>query len=239
MDNSEFEPSQHFIAYIDMLGYRAKIKEHGAAELARSISKKFEESEQIIKENGDERKQIKWKAFSDNVLFCTEESCMPLIGLMAFFQIKMIQENLFVRGALCHSQLYFDEKFICGDGIILAHEIESEIAIFPRIILHQSYIRAIDNFYEHKPTSYPQFKAGIYQEDVDGQKFLDYLELVFDFFLNENINEMKIILSNHAEQIKNNLSRNTNERTLQKYHWAKNYHNQFCKDHGFESFIIP
>ena len=237
--NNNFTPKPQYIAYFDILGYKQKIGKNGegAAKLASIIDDHIKRIKRSTTEldlnemkyvDGD----IKMKAFSDNILLCSESNWYSLFSLMAILQGRMAEDGLFIRGAMCHGQLYFDNEFICGQGIILAHEIENDVAIYPRIIVHQTYIDAANKALSEKelrPLSEYEYIGATSQVwcDFDGYKVLDYLLLSNNLApYQDKPNE---IIKKHKEHIVRELNINTSERIRQKFLWSKNYHNCFIE----------
>src|SRR5699024_482009 len=92
--------------------------------------------------------KIQSKIFSDNIVFAIEyndynslcKNAKLLIAVMSMFQYAITCEQpldvpIFVRGSICKGPLYWGENFILGSGLVTAYEMESKIAIYPRIIV--------------------------------------------------------------------------------------------------------
>ena len=233
----KFAPTPQFIAYLDILGYKQKIGKNGehAAKLARTIDdhiKRIKRSttELDLKEMKYVDGDIKMKAFSDNILLCSESNWYSLFSLVAILQGRMAEDGMFIRGSMCHGQLYFDNEFVCGQGIVLAHEIENDIAIYPRIIVHQTYIDAVNEKLSEKqlePLSEYDYIGATSQVwcDFDGYRVLDYLLLSNKLApYQDKPNE---IVKKHKEHIVNELKTTPLERVRQKFLWSRNYHNCF------------
>ena len=50
-------------------------------------------------------------------------------------QYNFILEDIFIRGAIAQSELYMDENTVIGPALVEAYNLESEFAVYPRIIL--------------------------------------------------------------------------------------------------------
>ena len=209
---SKFIPKPHFIAYIDILGYEEKVN-NGDMKLAKNIDSILDIASDVAKEylkeylgkHNAKDIGIKIKAFSDNVIMCTEDNWDVLFLIVGFLQSYMIHNGYFVRGAMCHSELHFDERFIFGKGIIKAYKIESNIAKFPRIILHSSYKDAVSSLEKDK-IIFDAFTSAagmlpMYLHDDDGYKFLNYLEIVRTMQMLKAKQDFGDILKSHREQI--------------------------------------
>jgi hypothetical protein len=161
-------------------------------------------------------------------------------------QRYFLEKGVFVRRSLSYGELYFDEKFVCGAGISHAYKLENEIAIFPRIIVDESFIAAYRELGELDLTTTEALCL-----DFDGFYFLDYLRTLENGInmtpvgketesLDESIKMKRTdFFQVHKEQIETNLANNKNPRVLQKYQWCKNYHNQVCDENPkLEQFKI-
>ena len=234
------EPTPHFIALFDILGYKDKIGKYGenAAKLARIIDDHIKMIKRsTYKLDLDTMKyvegEIRLKAFSDNILLCTNTNWAALCSLVAILQGRMAEDGLFIRGVICHGQLCFESEFICGQGLVLAYEIESKIAIYPRIILHQTYLDAINkDILEKGKLSLPEYEyigaVGAYSHfwcDFDGYKVLDYLLLANELAPYQD--KPNNIIEKHKAEIIKILTSDPppSERVRQKFLWSKNYHN--------------
>jgi len=221
---NDFIPKKQFIAYLDILGYEQLIKEDGGAiKIAKKIDANIKGiilSQSIF---GEKEMKFNIKVFSDNFIICSETRGDIVFILANILQINLATDGIFINGSICYGTLLFNDNFICGQGIIDAYKIQSEIAIFPRIIVDDSFILKARNTWQGK-----------IKRDFDGYAFVDYLRTIMGL-------EMEVIefLSIHSYQIDMNIMFHAlNPRVLQKYQWCKNYHNEFCKQYGYENYII-
>ena len=241
--------SHQYIAYLDILGYKAKIKEVGGTEkLIQAIYSSIEQAKDIIKEALSNSKvgDISLKVFSDNILICSETRWDILVAITALSQGEFLRQGIFTRGVLCYGNLGVHDDFIFGEGVILAHEIESEIAIFPRILLHESFTNAVNAYGQSvEPTNVIEFigKGAPNFVDFDGFIVLDYINCI-EGLLSHNANLMVGFYEKHMQIIVENLNKQTSDRVLQKIQWVKNYHN-YCinrrkkiNDVNLEKFLI-
>jgi len=230
------ETEPHFIAYFDILGYENMIKA-GGEEKIKSLLSIIDESVKgamvlayTFNEIGT---NIKMKVFSDNFFFCTKDDPYILVILISLIQTSLAMNDIFIRGALCYGNIYFDDHYVFGKGIIDAHFLESNIALFPRIILDNTIIKAIS------PEAGFEIISDYIYEDFDGNKYISYLNNKNDKEKMLNDSEMSFddILSTHKKLIQKNLS-SEDKSVLQKYQWCKRYHNKFCKKNDFNKFVI-
>lgn len=231
----QFNSQNHFIAYLDILGYKEIIKKpNGTMGLALCINKYIEDAKETArkyfseKDNGSE---IKLKAFSDNIMICTEKNWTILFAMIAVLQCRiLVEDGIFIRGVLCVGELHIDKEFVCGQGIILAHEIESEIAIFPRVVIHDSFANAAKQ-QDNIPTATNTFEflANLpnCSVDNDGYKYINYLLAACT--MNNDEKKNSELLQQHREIIRTNLLSAGSERTKQKFQWCARYHNSIVE----------
>jgi len=237
----DFTASNYYIAYFDILGYEHMMKtDKDITNLSKKIYDAIEDivlSKEVIADVYAERYdetndpnivhgEIRHKVFSDNFLICSKTNWSGLMYVAYNLQRFLIQEGLFIRGAICYGSLYFSEDFICGTGIISAYKLENEISIFPRVIIAESFLHAIEE------DSLPEYSFidEIIDFDFDNHAFINYLIDYIDY---------EAFLPTHKQVIERRLSEHKNNpRILQKYQWCKTYHNNFCNTNGFTEHLI-
>ena len=132
--NKNLKEKNYFIAYFDILGYETKIRGNNK-ELLPYIDGIFRAFRKwlLILDN-EAGCKIRMKAFSDNILFCTERDFLTLLLLVSRIQFLLICNfDLFIRGAITYGKLVFRKDFVFGKGLIDVYKLENEVSIFPRI----------------------------------------------------------------------------------------------------------
>ncbi len=142
----------YYIAYFDILGYKAFFNEQPekVPELLSSIHDVIRRTNNHISIvnnspiiNGMGNIDIHTKVFSDNVLLCMEASngSFEQIRLLAFLQIianiqcGFVNEyGLFVRGGILKGQISYNDDYVFGQGLIDVVTVE-EKAQYPRIVI--------------------------------------------------------------------------------------------------------
>jgi len=229
--NKNLKEKNYFIAYFDILGYEKKIRSNDK-ELLPYIDSIFRGFRKwLLTLDNKAGCKIRMKAFSDNILFCTEKDFITLLFLVSRIQFLLICSfDLFIRGAMLYGKLVFRKDFVFGKGLIDVYKLENEVSLFPRIIIDDSYIvRAGEMDNSGIPSDF-------YCIDFDNIKFVDYLEIEknnSDIPLNDHyirsIYDYNYQLLSHAYNIRANIDINKgNCRILQKYEWCRNYHKNFC-----------
>lgn len=248
------EVKKHVIFYLDILGYKNLISSCKNPEeetvylekiysLMMSISAHIDKRNAII-DNLDNKyplnlSRFKSCVFSDNILFFapyeddTDASnlYMNLLYGLSEFMLQYENGDLFFRGAITKGELFYDEKahFVFGSGLVRAYELESNNAIFPRIIIDENL----------NPSP---IMVGTTQDEY-GVWYFDYLLLAYSLLCgkkpSENIDYFCQCLSYHQNNIMTALMKyRANMRIWKKYKWLAKYHNNFCRRMKFEDFLI-
>lgn len=124
--------NSYYILYFDVLGYRARISSDEEGFLTAI--------KDLFKRSTEKNWNVIIRTFSDNAMVCIEESCVGALRFLCHYasriqELILRQHGLLLRGAITKGNLYFDEKFVYGTGLVDAVELEENIAIYPRIII--------------------------------------------------------------------------------------------------------
>ena len=213
------------VAFIDLLGVTRKIEKESQWALDwvwlfyKTITQEIEKHQ-----------NVKFKIFSDNILICKEiEEANPKQAVVEIFEIldKMEElmfsaDALFMRGAVVVGDLHFGDNFVYGKALVNAYQLESKLAIYPRVIVDKSALELIKG--ENLPVV----------QDKDGQYFYDYIQ----FCIAENkvdwLRKIKTFKFNILLNISNN---STSLSVLNKMEWAVNYYNDNCIRHNLDCLI--
>lgn len=243
----------YVIMFLDILGYKnmiASLKNENeylgrVHTLMSLLSKYIETYTQEVDEKTECRlnlSRFKSMIFSDNILFFAPyDSEIDMLNLannlvygLSQFLFQYTKSNIFFRGAITAGQLFYDEKlhFVFGTGLIRAYELESNVAIYPRIVIDACL----------KPSP---ILAG-WAQDQDGIWYADYLTLGHALLCDNHDGEPpmshEVFLSHidsHRDAICSALEKyKTNDRVYQKYGWLASYFNRFCRGIGLSDLII-
>jgi hypothetical protein len=254
---------EYFIAYFDILGFENMVVQ-GAKEkglrfclltIINDLNKTLNDTIKLFS-NHVNKIDIKKKVFSDNFFLCTEQDYLALLNMIGCMQASLIVKNIFVRGAICHGNLFFHDEFVFGKGLIEAYKIESKISIFPRIVIDNSFFEGAAKIVTRKNQNLMPFDEVCnflrddkdYLVDVDDNKFVNYLEIMKRYKDKEptyvekmgydgGLYDFMKILDDHATHIRNHIEAE-DRRIKQKYRWCKNYHNIFCRYYQHQDLVI-
>lgn len=146
------EFSEYYVAYFDVLGYKEAFKksEDISAQLVKSIESSIDLMKKIVPivnesldESNNEKAEIEYKIFSDNVLICRKKRDYLLseFDLVTFLRLVATIQRIFfegyqliVRGGVTKGPLYLTNDFVGGKALVDAVELE-ESAVYPRIVV--------------------------------------------------------------------------------------------------------
>lgn len=239
MEKIKIEYKKGFVAFIDVLGFKDMINNSN-----QENNDKVENYLNIVNEQLkklDELNNFKSIVISDSIILSMEISEKDIegnIGTLSLLcnAIKTIQQNLakndiWLRGAVSYGDIYFDNerKQVIGKGYINACLLESNYAIYPRVILDnkiveflqfkssEDCISRINGFEKKILYSWKRNASSIVDIDkvINGIKkdiplFIDFIE-----GLNESeIHEISLLIISNA---------NKTIETYPKYLWLAQY----------------
>ena len=238
--SNESSYRQSLISYIDILGFSELIEgsKDNSSEVKRILEiLKSAQKDLSINPSGfpSVSKEFKSENFSDLTVrarFIDKtneiETAFQEIDLIGLLQFGLILENqLLIRGGICTGDLYFDQEIVFGPGLIKAYRLESEFAIYPRIVVDRDLAFAVNDWCENDSDPAPIVRGD------DGAFFIDYLTSATSFDLRAHVPEANpeeglIKAEKHKafviKEIKS-IDSKCHERVKQKRAWLGIYHN--------------
>jgi len=211
---------EYIVAYIDILGIKNEIQQEDNKFLALNklynlYTFSINSTRQIA---WSESSNIIFKIFSDNILICQKLSTTiekrskeikSLIYCVAHFQELAASDSVgwLVRGGISIGQLFIDDIMVWGKALLASYNLESNIAIYPRIVLDTS----VTEFLLSSEELHDFVRC-----DVDDICFLNYLSMCH--FCGE-------FLSLGFDLIQQNCNYSINDRVYQKLCWHMNFIN--------------
>jgi len=252
--NKKIKYDECFIAFLDILGVKNLVKDFDTKpELLQDIIKVLKLNRAFTDANGKETSNgildIRSWFFSDSFVFLMEAEPINLSHL--FLVIRYLQDKLWengycLRGAVTKGKMYYPKKYeniLLGQGMIDVYKLESEIAIYPRIVVDEELYKYIDI---QNVDAYPFGESGKLKEfikkDYDGIFFVDLLNEKILRMQEEknkksnnnrfsirwdpnNQSNFKKIKDSVEKTIKTNIE-NSDTKIKQKYEWLNSYLNK-------------
>ena len=222
----------HVVAFIDILGSSQILKsddEKAIKDYLRGIDGLYIQSLNNVSDGV--------RMFSDNILIysdgATEDDVYSVVSSVANIQWSVMKEfNLFIRGGVVIGRLdkipEKDSDYIIGKAIVEAYELESSVAIYPRVVVSKEVAELCSG-----PDS-------PIKTDWDCP-FIDYLQLsIEEGFVSKELETYRQSLIAHIEN--NNQMKGCKAHDWDKIRskdvWALSYYNDFCMSNECEDLAI-
>lgn len=218
-NNTEY--TKHAIVYIDILGTRNTIINDKNGDSISKMKEAILEAQCYCNVDVSEsfpHSKPKYKVFSDNIVFAIDlekdDNELFLLGVVANVVEKIATKCGWIcRGAFTYGNLYIDDSFVLGSGLVKGYELESCLAVFPRIIINPEDVEQLFTRLQHKTDL-------ILKKDIDGIYYLDYISYISS--RNDKLN----IIQKHKELCSNIKNENKhNNKVVQKADWLLSYIN--------------
>jgi hypothetical protein len=180
------------------------------------------------------------KTFSDNILIHdndNDDNLSKMINSIAQMQFQSVSNlGLVLRGAVASGGLYrsnigsdFDD-FTIGDSLVTAHELESNLAKTPRIIVQEELAK---RFMDGNDDDCLLRRQG-------EECYIDYLQTaITDGFPDgEKLDVHRNALIDRIRRNNNNIKQEKWDAIRMKDVWCLSYHNDFCSRYDAEEFRI-
>jgi hypothetical protein len=133
-----------------------------------------------------------------------------------WLQNDLVAEGFFVRGGLTLGSLHLDEHVLFGPALVEAYELESNVAVHPRIVLSRAAAQ----------TQRRTADGSTLMCDDGGQTFIDYLGAVA-----VEPDDPIAALQSHRDTVVDRLhGSRPHKRRWEKYRWLGEYHNAVVRE---------
>ena len=236
--DSDIRTSKYYLLYIDILGMEKKIDSDDSEYYLNIINNLYKKTIQTIRNLYEEINNVKInvRIFSDNIVIAIrqddkfiaiKESIKRtlIIEIAALFQVLALLYALPVRGGITIDDFYIDDTFVYGKALTKTHSLETEIAIYPRIVVDEDYVFLFTE---------SQYLQKFIIQDTDGISYINPFECYFNIskiYKEDEIKQINTVL-------KAMLSENNSCKVVQKIHWLVNRFNEFCRNNSLKKYIL-
>lgn len=181
------EYKKHYIAFLDILGFKEMIKDKTCEDIHKILSTKMKKPLSGVYKGTTsvvDMNDIKQQVMSDSICFyieCNKRNALAgLIFTCAYFQEELLrlEEPILIRGAIIQGDLYADDRIIFGPGFVRAYQMEEHCAKFPRIIVTKS---TLDEALDDTEENIRDYISQTVFCDFDEFYVVDYMELFEGF----------------------------------------------------------
>lgn len=233
------------VSFIDVLGFRSIIDERSAAEVHSILSglERFTRPDEEPPPRSMDEARLHSRAFSFavsdaivrvrpyNTQFRDGALFWELYDLL-HAQVALVGNRVLIRAGVTVGDAYVGingEGPMFGPAMVRAYEIESQEAIYPRIVVDEHAIeqhrtdpqlRSQNNTLEYEIEAV----GSLLSIGEDGTRFIDYLRASRSEF--EELASYLDFLVQHAALVRAGLAEASDRRTLRKYTWLAHYHDR-------------
>lgn len=226
-----------YVAFLDVLGFKNMVQqsEYDGQMLNRInmalnyTSNVQRESYEGIMSMTDIGKQV--SVFSDSVVISYEMtkpgSAFYVLMDLIFICNDLLGMGVPVRGGVTVGSLIHESNKCFGPAMVDAYKMESEQAIYPRILVNPKVIQCGIEFKGRANTEEYErgyLEALISQDDIDNAIYLDFLSQHSEFDDPELYYNYIIYVRNFIITSINAYSNDS--RIIKKYEWLRNYYNK-------------
>lgn len=239
--NETYEPElkNYYIAYFDILGYKAFFEDEkndrqkfllDILAIVDDVKNNLEDAKKYYIE------KIGIRVYSDNFLFYFEEekqeefadfnALSSLAALLSNIQIRVLEKySILIRGAITKGEFFVDKDIVFGQALIRAVELESSVAVYPRIIVDKKVFPL--------EKVHLVIRQNIILEDNDKECYVNYFSTFNPFVQIETVRKNIIKLVNKTCKYPANYTQDKaisqRERLIAKYLWLLEKFNGTCE----------
>ncbi len=168
--------------------------------------------------------------FSDCIVISvcdTEESGVFWMLLeVQWLLLNLMSLGFMCRGGITYGKLLHTDTVVFGPALVQAYKMESEAALYPRVILHELIIELGGIFRSsmHSPDMEIEYIKNIVCKDADGMYYVNFLEKAKGEFDDPEYQFPEYLLT-ISRLIKSGLKTN-NPSIYVKYNWLKERYNE-------------
>jgi CDGSH-type Zn-finger protein len=163
------ELSQHYVAFLDVLGFSDMVAEDVRSNDQKNLSKLFK-CHQAAGNIFSDDPNCSITQFSDSIVVAKPYDAKDFdwfVTRVASYQRLLLDEELLCRGGISVNKHFSNGTFTFSAGLIAAYTIESSLARYPRVVVSKEVMDLI----------FPDSKGNpknLVRED-DGLLFVDYI----------------------------------------------------------------
>lgn len=151
---------------------------------------------------------------------------------LVFLQARMVRERCFIRGGLAVEDIYIDDGMVFGPAMIKAYALESEFAVYPRIVVDPAVFPLFEKeplLKHHDTDTEWEFLQKVIRRDSDGLYFVDYISGILTEFDEEGM-EFDFLAAHKEIVLESAAAHKGFNKIAAKYLWLANYHNTVVKE---------
>ena len=235
------------VAFLDILGFKAvsgMLLSQPQQLDALDYQMRF--AERVLVGDVGIAKDTDVRLFSDSICISSPVSPDHLVRMLftlEALQLRLVNAGVFIRGGLAIGDHFQTSRTIVSAGLIAAYEMESKVAVYPRIAVHESFLAEISkldeqgwsNPWRHQThammlmfTDRVHHHSGLHipLDRADRVRYVHYMAYLYSV---DSGSLMRDYLSEHKNSIirwmKQGRALSSEARVAAKHEWLVEYHN--------------
>lgn len=216
-EDVEINYENKIVAFLDILGFKKAVTTKTAEDIffALDIVKIQIEFQKEMRERYHYDENFIVQIFSDSIYFSyPSDRGWDLVRDVAGLMARVAGYGFYYRGGITYGKVFEDEKILFGPAIIEAYMLESQVAIYPRVIVSRSAIN------ELKQCGNQIDFEKLIKVDKDGCQYIDFLTGDGPLYLSVEGIQTSLV-RNYEEEVQ----KDSNEKTISKLVWLINNFN--------------
>ena len=166
MANDQYE--QRVVLFLDILGFKRLIDQQQEGIVS-----------EVLSVTSSKYAGYEISAFSDNMAVSIKiESGVELLKIIEFASYlswKLISKGVLSRGGIAVGNLYHKNGIIYGPALLDAYYLESQVAIFPRVILEKDAINKFSAMMSIPTEAENNINMLLHEDESDGWKYINLM----------------------------------------------------------------
>lgn len=221
--SEKYKTTKSIVAFIDVLGSTEAIMKDADKSL-QMMHDAYSEAIDLYQSLFDKERRIKpnAKIFSDNIVVSVSRegesghgAFCAVAMISAIIQVQFLKHGFLTRGGIASGSFFVDNMMVWGTALVKAHDLENNLALYPRIIVDPDLIG--DLKLADPKCIFVKCKEWI-EQDTDNFFMISYLN---KYLLNKEIFIIKLMGLAEDNIVKYNSEGKL--KACQKWLWFSNY----------------
>lgn len=218
------EYSERIVAFLDILGFGALVRQLDSdpslhSELHRALSK-IRVFKHSSLQQATAQSDLQVSVFSDSIVISgTADNLHGVIFSAIHLQANLLEMGILVRGGISSGRTVHSDDILYGEGMLAAHALEANAAIYPRIVISPKLVETLQ----------PGYRSMFFEQDADGLWFINPFSIGLtppnaDDMAADGYWPFEESLKELGKKIEAELARLSDVGQLAKWQWLKRQH---------------
>lgn len=174
-------------------------------------------------------KRYDWYLFSDNICITTNsdeiDDLRDLLAVISSLYYHFVKRGYFLRGGIDYGLFIDEESIAIGVPLRNAYNIESEVAVYPRIVTSDRFVDKFKNcVYEGEDVFVNEYDQYLF----NGACEIIYLNVFLEVFKSDSVKGRRLFFKEYSKAISKAMKGSLEkEAVFIKYKWLAEQYNDF------------